>query len=1387
MTALPYTVAFKPTSIAGCQMWLDGSDPAGTGVAPANGTTVSSWVDKSGNANNATAGGTGATYSSSQKALLFGSLTATPEAGGQRTFTSGNYYTTSYTANPTNETCFVVFSMPVIGFGFMITSHSCSGRSLGTPLYDGTTATLAGGVICTSWGVTAYTPLATSTIYIGELITSSGNQYGTVNGGTLAGPVAQSYSAGTTDIGGFNALNGYYFNGYIYEILFYNSVLTTAQRQSVEGYLAWKWGVQAQLPGYGIPATALPTSIPACALWLDGADPAGTGTPPSAGTSIATWVDKSGQGQTITQATTSNQPTYTSGGGLTFSATNQLYPLATTPFNTLFSTSFSIFIVEKRATSSTTFMIGSTSGGGGPLYVGYNGNTTFRFTTASIADFDYSVPGYTGSTATEPTRLWVVDWFGASSNLRDIGLNGQLTPATQAFSQAPSISGEAIGGCIYGGYLGKISEIIMYSNAVNSTQRKQIEGYLATKWGLQSNLPSGHPYYLATSVHPYASAAPTAPNALGITRAPAVTALVPTVKKATTALSYYATFNPTSIAGCKLWLDASDSSSFTYTSGTNINQWKDKSGNGYNATQFGTGSTTYSANGLAGYPAVNFGSTTANMSCSIPAGTFPAGVTGFVVAITNSGTIARCVNNIPAPFDAAGTSLVVGNGSGFQVFSSSYNLGSSSLPILYDFTVSTPMVFTQNVNGTAYTNYSIFSSAAAYGDTATTITIGVRQDKGWVATGYFSEILVYNSVLTTAQRQQIEGYLAWKWGLQAQLPLFTGSLLSSPTVLSGCQLWLDGADSSSSSMTFSGSNITAWLDKSGTGNNMTVTGTGYPYLTTTALGSQCIAFNGSNNFYNATTVMSGSNNTYFFVATATTNTTGGLMYWGANGRVLSDWFYYNNPVGYFSFSSNQFFTPSNALVAITENVGVLCTGYINGTSNGSQSSVAMGSNQSLMIGSQHANYWRGTIQEVIIYNSAFTTTQRQQVEGYLAWKWGIQGNLPSNHPYYSATPNHPYVSAAPTGASQRAAAVTALVPTPTKAFTAIVKVGNLPYYKVDSTSWSTNWQPYLQALTSANSGATASLSTYSVTGSATNYTTTSYGALAPNGLMYFIGGTGVFVLNPATNTATILGSASTSSYSGLVLGTNGNLYGIPYGTGTVLVITPSATSPYGTVTTIGSGLDSYQGGCLGPNGTIYALPWTGSNILTINTSTNTVTQVAISPSCQTRGSVLGPDGNIYGCPWSSSAILKINTSTNTSSTISCDGGRYWGCCLAPNGLIYFSPFDSGQLISLNVFTNSVITRVSISNNASCCVVVGPNGKLYITGYNTGLYEYTITTNTIVSIGTVVGSSGSSINLAPNGNLYIPGTSATTGSYVSFSGLSQLPTLNYCLSAYTNKF
>jgi len=46
---IPYTAVYGPLSIGStCSLWLDGLDPNGTSIQPANGTAVTTWADKSG-------------------------------------------------------------------------------------------------------------------------------------------------------------------------------------------------------------------------------------------------------------------------------------------------------------------------------------------------------------------------------------------------------------------------------------------------------------------------------------------------------------------------------------------------------------------------------------------------------------------------------------------------------------------------------------------------------------------------------------------------------------------------------------------------------------------------------------------------------------------------------------------------------------------------------------------------------------------------------------------------------------------------------------------------------------------------------------------------------------------------------------------------------------------------------------------------------------------------------------------------------------------------------------------------------------------------------------------------------------------------------------------
>jgi len=515
----PY--GFNPSLTAGLVLWLDASDA--TTITQTSGN-ITQWIDKSTSALTATAANNPTLVANVQNGFPGISFD-----GSSQYFNLGNNLNMG-----TNQIYIFVVSKfnstadgAIVGkslYGSSAARYSLV-RSGGTmvPLVEAT-----GGAVNNS-GLGSDTSTSArllnmvwdrSTIYLyqnGSSVFSVGlsDSSNLTTGNSLLIGAYQNGSGGTPPVAGL------YMNGYIHEILMYftstASPLGNTARQQIESYLAQKWGLTLGAGHPGLTSTVYrstylkntvvkrniatmvpfykvfaPRQIAGCSLWLDGADPAGNGVIPANGASIATWVDKSGLGQTITQATTANQALYTSGGGLTFTSGMQ-YPLNTSVFMTMFSVAYTIFVVEKRAVSGLGFFIGNTAGGGGPLYLGYNGTTVMRFTTASIVDLDYTVPAYSGSDATEPIRIWACRWFGSSVNSRDIGLNGQLSPLTQAFNQAPSFSGnQSIGGCLYGNYVGKMYEMIIFNKAISDSAKQQVESYLAQKWGLTSSLPGAH-------------------------------------------------------------------------------------------------------------------------------------------------------------------------------------------------------------------------------------------------------------------------------------------------------------------------------------------------------------------------------------------------------------------------------------------------------------------------------------------------------------------------------------------------------------------------------------------------------------------------------------------------------------------------------------------------------------------------------------------------------------------------------------------------------------------------------------------------------------------------------------------------------------------------------
>jgi hypothetical protein len=106
----------------------------------------------------------------------------------------------------------------------------------------------------------------------------------------------------------------------------------------------------------------------------------------------------------------------------------------------------------------------------------------------------------------------------------------------------------------------------------------------------------------------------------------------------------------------------------------------------------------------------------------------------------------------------------------------------------------------------------------------------------------------------------------------------------------------------------------------------------------------------------------------------------------------------------------SFYSPSRSMhnVNINQNAGTLSILSNASSKYSGTAAVTPSDNGSLFSifsrGDLGTNTLSANLNEILVFNTVLTTAQAQLVEGYLAWKWGLQSQLPAAHPYKSASP-----------------------------------------------------------------------------------------------------------------------------------------------------------------------------------------------------------------------------------------------------------------------------------------------------------------------------------------------------------------------------------------------
>lgn len=243
--------------------------------------------------------------------------------------------------------------------------------------------------------------------------------------------------------------------GYIYEIIVYNTLVYAQARFAIEGYLAWKWGIQSFLPSTHPYFSKIPSRYVTTVswpkffsdlqptLWLDAQDPnANESFPPDERTFIKIWYDKSGNKNDLT-APSGSEPIYTTNmigaGGIQFnryayqSMSYLPLPLATDTFST--SATASQFGTEVNTASS--WIPGF---GGFDMYL--SGNST-----PAAMDIDSNGFIYMGLTNQGQGGINIIQYDENNNQTRILYCNGNA-PAP-FFSLARALYVGPKSGCIY--------------------------------------------------------------------------------------------------------------------------------------------------------------------------------------------------------------------------------------------------------------------------------------------------------------------------------------------------------------------------------------------------------------------------------------------------------------------------------------------------------------------------------------------------------------------------------------------------------------------------------------------------------------------------------------------------------------------------------------------------------------------------------------------------------------------------------------------------------------------------------------------------------------------------------------------------------------------------
>lgn len=216
------------------------------------------------------------------------------------------------------------------------------------------------------------------------------------------------------------------------------------------------------------------------------------------------------------------------------------------------------------------------------------------------------------------------------------------------------------------------------------------------------------------------------------------------------------------------WYDAD---ALTGADGSDVDSWTDESGNGFHATPNGN-SPTLAHNSLNGRQTVLFGDGGFNNRMNVSSSLMSGATAGsaFIVFWRDADP-----GDGSAMFDRFGSDSTSSHQPfGDGVFYSTFGTTARKTAGNPASVLTSPRIYSEHSAANDWRNY--MDGTQLFSTTTNTVNFGTSTrmfgDGGTGASfdGNIAEFLVFDSVLTQTEREKVEGYLAHKWGLTANLP-----------------------------------------------------------------------------------------------------------------------------------------------------------------------------------------------------------------------------------------------------------------------------------------------------------------------------------------------------------------------------------------------------------------------------------------------------------------------------------------------------------------------------------------------------------------------------------------------------------------------------------------